>query len=182
MSKAGVFLADGMEEVECLAVVDMLRRGGVDTVMISVMGNRLVTGAHGITVLADAVFEEADFSDCDLLFLPGGVPGTPNLASHEGLRRLLREFAAAGKRLAAICAAPSILGGLGLLEGRTATCYPGWEKKLNGAVHTVQGVVTDGTVTTARSVGFAVDMGIELVRLLEGEETALAVREAILHP
>lgn len=182
MSKASVFLADGMEEVECLAVVDMLRRGGVDTVMVSVMGNRMVTGSHGVTILADAIFDEADFSDCGLLFLPGGVPGTPNLAAHEGLCRLLREFAVSGRRLAAICAAPSILGGLGLLEGRTATCYPGWEKKLTGAVHTEQGVVTDGTITTARSVGFAVDLGIELVRLLEGEEKARAVREAIIHP
>lgn len=182
MSKAKIFLADGMEEVECLAVVDMLKRGGAETEMISVMGRKAVTGSHGITVLADRIFEEADFSDTDILFLPGGVPGTPNLAAHEGLTALIREFAAADKRLAAICAAPSILGDMGLPEGRTATCYPGFESHLTGANYTSQGVITDGNITTARGVGFAIDLGPELVRLLEGERVSQRVKADIRHP
>lgn len=182
MSKVSVFMADGMEEVECLAVVDMLRRGGVETETVSVMDSLWVAGSHGITVKADKLFAEGAFADSDLLFLPGGVPGTPNLAAHEGLCALLKEFAAGGKRLAAICAAPSVLGGLGLLEGKKATCYPGWEEKLTGAQCTGAGVVTDGTVTTGRGVGFAIDLGLELVRLLEGEERFLEVKAAIQHP
>ena len=182
MSKVSAFMADGMEEVECLAVVDMLRRGGIEVQTVSVMGRRQVVGSHQIEIGADRTFEEADFADSELLFLPGGVPGTPNLAAHEGLCGLLREFGSKGKRLAAICAAPSVLGGLGLLEGKTATCYPGWEDQLAGAVYTRQGVITDGNVTTARGVGFAIDLGIELVRLLAGEEKAAALKESIQHP
>ena len=182
MSKVSAFMADGMEEVECLAVVDMLRRGGIEVQTVSVMGRRQVTGSHQIEINADCIFEEADFSDSDVLFLPGGVPGTPNLAAHEGLCGLLKKFAAEGKRLAAICAAPSVLGGLGLLEGKTATCYPGWEDQLLGASYTRQGVVTDGNNTTGRGVGFAIDLGIELVRLLAGEEKAASLKESIQHP
>lgn len=182
MSKASIFMADGMEEVECLAVADMLIRGGVETELVSVMGRLMVAGSHGITVMADKLFEDADFSDRDLLFLPGGVPGTPNLAAHEGLCGLLTEYVAAGKRVAAICAGPSVLGGLGILKGHKATCYPGWENKLTGATCTGEGVVTDGLITTGRGVGFAIDMGLELVRLLEGGERSAEVRAAIQHP
>lgn len=182
MSKVSVFMAEGMEEVECLAVVDMLKRGGVETETVSVMDSVMVTGSHGITVKADRLFADQGFADSDLLFLPGGVPGTPNLAAHEGLCALLKEFAAGGKRLAAICAAPSVLGGLGLLQGKKATCYPGWENKLAGARCEKDGVVTDGLITTGRGVGFAIDMGLELVRLLEGEERFLEVKQSIQHP
>ncbi len=182
MSKVSVFMADGMEEVECLSVVDMLRRGGVETETVSVMGRREVTGSHNITVLADRTFEEADFEDTDLLFLPGGMPGTLNLGAHEGLCALLKKFAAENKRLAAICAAPSVLGDLGLLAGHTATCYPGFESRLKGAAYTRTGVVTDGLITTGRGVGFAVDMGLELVRLLEGEKKADTLKRDIQHP
>ncbi len=182
MSKASVFMAEGMEEVECLAVVDMLKRGDVETETVSIMDSVMVTGSHGITIKADRLFADGGFADSDLLFLPGGVPGTPNLAAHPGVCDLLKEFAAGGKRLAAICAAPSVLGGLGLLAGKKATCYPGWEKKLTGAHCVTDGVVTDGLITTGRGVGFAVDMGLELVRLLEGETRFLEVKQSIQHP
>ena len=182
MSKISAFLAEGMEEVECLAVVDIARRAGIEVEMVSVSGGRAVTGSHGITVLADVTFEDATFDESDVLFLPGGLPGVTNLAAHEGLRALLPRFAAQGKRLAALCAGPSVLGGLGLLRGRTATCYPGWEERLEGAHYTPQGVVTDGNVTTARGLGFAIDMGLELVRLLKDEEKAAEIKRAIQHP
>jgi len=182
MSKVNVFMANGMEEVECLAVVDMLRRAGVKVETVSVMERRMVESSHGVTILADKVFDETDFSDSDALFLPGGLGGTKNLAGHQGLCELLKNFHARGGRIAAICAAPSILGDLGLLQGKTATCYPGFEEHLAGAVYTRQGVVTDGNITTGRGVGFAVDMGLELVRLLVGEAAASELKAGIQHP
>ena len=118
MEKAYIFLADGFEEIEGLTVVDILRRAGVEIQMVSIMGRKELTGSHGIPVVADAVFEEVDFSDGTLFVLPGGMPGTKRLAAHGGLAAFLKEKNAEGKRLAAICAAPSVLGGLGLLEGR----------------------------------------------------------------
>ena len=182
MSKVSVFLAPGLEEVECLAVVDVLRRGGVEVQLISIGETPEITGSHHITITADVCFDNASFADSDCLFLPGGMPGTANLGQHAGLTALLKAHAAAGKRLAAICAAPSVLGQLGLLEGRRATCYPGWESKLTGANCTGEGVVTDGPVTTGRGLGFAIDLGLELVSLLESPEKAAAVKAAIQHP
>ena len=110
------------------------------------------------------------------------MPGTENLYAHQGLCELVRRFAAEGKRVAALCAAPSVLGRLGLLEGRTATCHPGWEDKLLGAEYTRQGVVTDGSITTGRGVGFAIDMGLELVRLLKGDDFAADLRRRVQYP
>jgi len=182
MSKVSIFMANGMEEVECLAVADMLKRGGVEVETVSITEDRAVTSSHNVTILADKIWTEADCAYADLLFLPGGMPGTTNLGAHEGLCELIKAFDAAGKRVAAICAAPSVLGQLGLLQGRQATCYPGFEDQLTGAAYTRQGVVTDGHITTARGVGFAIDMGLELVRLLQGEDVFAQVKGSIQHP
>lgn len=150
MSKLYAFVADGMEEVECLAVVDIARRGGIQVETVSIMGRREVTGSHSITILADQLFEETDFRAGDTLFLPGGGQGVENLTAHAGLAALLKAAAARGDRIAAICAAPSVLGGLGLLEGRTATSYPSWRDKVPCGQWTMEGVVTDGPFTTGR--------------------------------
>lgn len=173
------FLATGLEEVECLAVVDILRRGGIEVKLVSVTGELLVTGSHHIAIQADALIEDVDVSKAELLFLPGGVPGTPNLAACETLCAWLKEFDAEGKGLAAICAAPSVLGQLGLLQGKRATCYPGFEDQLTGAAVVGDGVVTDGNVTTARGLGYAIDLGLELVKRLAGAEKAQAIKDAI---
>ena len=178
MAQVYAFLADGMEEVECLGVCDVLARAGVEVKLVSVMGRRQVTGSHGFTVTADALFEEIT-DDADVLFLPGGLPGADHLRDHEGLAAMLKAYGAAGKRLAAICAAPGVLGGLGLLEGRRATCFPGFEEKLAGAVCTGEGVVTDGPVTTGKGMGWSLDLGLELVRLLIDGETAEALKKKI---
>lgn len=122
----------------------------------------------------DLEFSEADFSDADVLFLPGGMPGTRNLAAHEGLCGELLKADKAGKRLAAICAGPSVLGGLGILEGRKATCYPGFEGELKGAEYTRQGVVTDGNVTTARGLGYALDRSLVAMLLVFTMSISLA--------
>lgn len=179
MSKVYAFLADGLEEVECLAVVDVLRRSGVETTLVSVTGKREVTGSHGIQLKADALFEEGNPDEADVLFLPGGMPGTNNLKAHKGLAAAMERANKQGRRIAAICAAPSILGSMGMLKGRTATCYPGFESQLTGVSYTSQGVVTDGNITTARGLGFALDMGLELIRLLQGPQQAKKIAAAI---
>lgn len=179
MDKVYAFLAEGLEEVECLSVVDVLRRSGVDVTMVSITGATEVTGSHGIRFMADALFGDVDPDGADVLFLPGGMPGTENLKAHEGLRTAISRANKQGRRVAAICAAPSVLGQMGLLKGRTATCYPGFEGQLTGVSYTSQGVVTDGNITTARGLGFALDLGLELIRLLQGPQQAQKIASSI---
>ena len=173
------FLADGLEEVECLAVVDVLRRSGVEVTLVSVTGSREITGSHNIRFQADALFEEVNTDEADVLFLPGGMPGTKTLQAHAGLAAAIGKANKQGRRIAAICAAPSILGSMGLLKGRTTTCYPGFEDQLTGVSYTRQGVITDGNITTARGLGYAMDMGLELIRLLQGPQQAEKIKEAV---
>lgn len=179
MAKVYAFLAEGLEEVECLAVVDVLRRSGVEVTLVSVGETKEIVGSHGIRLTADALFEETNPDQADILFLPGGMPGTKNLQAHQGLAEAIRKAAKQGRRIAAICAAPSILGTMGLLKGRTATCYPGFEDMLEGASYTSQGVITDGNITTSRGLGYALALGLELIRLLQGPQQAERIREAV---
>lgn len=180
MAKVYAMIADGTEEVECLAVVDILRRSGVETVLVSAGKGRDVVSSHQVKIQADATVDETDFSDGDVIFLPGGMPGSENLSACEKLIDALRKADEDGRRIAAICAAPGVvLGRHGFLQGRTATCFPGFEKEFQGGEYTRQGVVTDGNITTARGMGFAIDLGIELVKLLVGEEAAEDVKGKI---
>ncbi len=181
MRKAFVFLADGFEEIEGLTVVDILRRAQIDTQTVSVMGRKQIQGSHGITVLADRLFEEISGEEAQLLVLPGGMPGTLHLGEHEGLRALLKEADAQKKRIAAICAAPSVLGALGILQGREAVCYPGFEEKLAGAKTGTQPVAVSGHVTTSRGMGTAIDFALELVRQLRGEQEAETLARSIVY-
>ena len=180
MAKVFAFLAEGLEEVECLAVVDVLRRAGVETRLVSITGNRMVTGSHNITIQADALFEEVNPDEADLLFLPGGVPGTPNLKAHEGLAVALVKANKQGRRVAAICAAPSILGELGLLEGRRATCFPGFEETFpEGAYAGEKRVVVDGNIITASAMGQALPFALAILNDIAGEVAVAKVREGI---
>lgn len=133
MKRVSVFLADGFEEIEGLTVVDILRRAGVQVDTVSVTGDRMIHGSHQIDVQADFLFEEMDFTQTDMLVLPGGMPGTKHLMEHRGLRSLLQAYDEQGQYIAAICAAPGIFGKLGFLKGRKACCYPSFEEKLEGA-------------------------------------------------
>ncbi|MDO5344340.1 MAG: DJ-1/PfpI family protein [Lachnospiraceae bacterium] len=180
MEKVYVFLADGFEEIEGLTVVDVLRRGKVDTVTVSVSGKQLVMGSHKIPVMADCIFEETDLSDGSLYVLPGGMPGTIHLDEHQGLTSLLADAKSQGKRLAAICAAPSVLGRLGLLKGETATCHPGFEDKLEGADVTENTVEVSGQITTSRGMGTAVPFALKLLEQLRGTEAAEQVRTGLV--
>jgi len=179
MSKVYVFFAEGFEEIEALTVVDMLRRVNVETVMVSVGAERIVKGAHNIPVVTDGLFAEFSYEDGTMAVLPGGMPGTNHLMAHEGLKKVLLSYHEAKKYLAAICAAPSVLGMNGLLEGRHATCYPGFEEKLLGAKALPDAVVMDGTIITSRGMGTAISFGATLVSVLAGEETAEELLKAI---
>ena len=179
MSKVNVYLADGFEEVEGLTVVDLLRRAGIETDMVSIMGRKEITGARKIPVLADKLFEEQD--DPDVIVLPGGMPGTLHLKAHEGLADLIRKADKEGKLLAAICAAPTIYGEMGLLEGKNATCYPGMEDKLLGANWQEQPVGVDGNFVTSRGVGTAIAFALTLVTILKDEETAKSLANSIVY-
>ena len=179
MAKIYAFMAPGMEEVECLAVVDVLIRGGMEVNLVSITDSLEVTGSHHVTVKADCLLKDVDWEGADAFFLPGGLPGTTNLGACKPLCDNLVKAFEAGKRLTAICAGPSVLGGLGILKGKTATCFPGFEDKLEGAEYTRQGVVTDGTVTTARGLGYALDLGLELLGLLDSRENAAKIKASI---
>lgn len=180
MKKVSVFFADGCEEIEALTVVDILRRAGVCTEMVSVTGELKVTGAHNIGIQTDVLFEGAGFSDAEMLVLPGGMPGTLHLQEHEGLRALLCAYHEKNKYVAAICAAPSVLGGLGILEGRKACCYPSFEEKLLGAEVVMEPVVRDGNVITGRGMGTAIPFALKLTEALYGSEKAEEIRKSIL--
>lgn len=170
--KVYIFLADGFEEIEGLTVVDIMRRAKIDVETISITGQKQINGAHKIIVEADRLFEETDFSDGDMLVLPGGMPGTLNLKEHEGLRNLIGEFDKKKKYLAAICAAPSILSELGILKGRKACAYPSFEEGLDCAQVVHEAAVTDGHVTTGRGMGAAIPFALKLTELLCGTEKA----------
>lgn len=179
MAKVYIFMADGYEEVEGLTVVDLLRRANIDITMVSLNPTKKVTGAHNIVTDTDIVFEESDFQDADLLVLPGGMPGTNTIMNHAGLDKLLKEFHAKGKYLAAICAAPTVLGQKGLLQGKNATCYTGMEEKLLGANVMDAPVVVDGTIITSKGLGTAIDFSLSIIKSLQGVETARKIADQI---
>ena len=175
--KVCAFLTDGFETVEALVVVDILRRADIKTDMISITGDINVKSAQGVIVQADELLDEYVFEGDELLFLPGG-PGHKSYYDCKDLLELLKEYNKKNNRIAAICAAPSILGNLGLLEGKKAMAFPGFEMQLTGAVIITapERVVTDGNITTSRGMGTSLDLGLELVRLIKGEELAEQLR------
>lgn len=175
-----LFMADGFEEVEGLTVVDLVRRAGIELKTVSVMGRIEVTGAHGIEVKADCLFEDMK-EPAEMLILPGGVPGTPNLKAHKGLQQLICKSAEQGIYLAAICAAPTVYGELGLLKGKKATCYPGLENGLLGAEVVYDNVAADGNFITSRGVGTAIDFSLRLVELLKNKAEADKIAKAIVY-
>ena len=184
MSKAYVFLATGFEETEAIAAIDILRRGHVDVTVVSVSDSLQVIGRSRLTVTADCMFGDAEklLGEADMLVLPGGQPGVTYLSRHKGLQKALEKAAKEKKQIAAICAAPTVLGQLGLLKGKRATVYPGLESELSGAeVDLEHEVVTDGNITTSRGVGTAVRFGLALVEILSGRSVAQEIRQEIVY-
>ena len=181
MSRLAIFLAAGFEEIEALTVVDLCRRSGLEIDMVSITEERRVTGSHGICVEADTVFAEAAFEQYEMLIFPGGMPGTKNLEAHGGLMEKLDTFFEEGKYIGAICAAPSVLGHRGILKGKKACCYPGFEEQLEGAEVTGTPVEKDGKVITSRGMGTAIDFGLAIVETFCGKEQADSLAKSIIY-
>lgn len=179
--KIAVMVADGSEPVEVIAPVDVLRRGGINVQLISVMPSDELTFAQNVKVTADAKVGEVDLMEFDGILVPGGSVGVENLAKNEKLTCALKDFMAQGKFVFSICAGPTILASLGLLEGRTATCYPGCETTFpNGVFPEKLGVYRDENLVTASGPGFAIDFGIECLRAVAGDSTADSVAKDML--
>lgn len=181
MSKVCVFFGTGFEEIEALTVVDILRRQGIDTKMVSVMGDQTVMGSHNIPVITDELLEEVDFGEVDMLVLPGGLGGTKNLEACKPLMEQVDAFVETGKAVGAICAAPTILGHRGHLKGKKAICYPGMEDQLEGAFVTYEPAVQDGNIITGRGMGCSIAFGLALLTYLTDSKVSAAMAEKIVY-
>ena len=180
--RLALFLADGFEEVEALTVVDLLRRADISVTTVSITDRREVTSSHRVTVLADTILDELNFDALNGLVLPGGMPGTTNLAACTPLTAQIRNFAADGREVCAICAAPTILASLGLLEGKPATCFPAREPDMRGAVLTHAPQTVTGNIITGRSMGCAIDFALAIVEHYQGRDAADQLKQAIAFP
>ena len=179
--KVGLYLADGFEEIEAISVVDILRRANIEVKLISIMGKKEVVGAHHVSVITDQLFENVDHEMVEMIILPGGGPGTEKLAAHIGLNQQIAKHVMADKWIAAICAAPTILGKLGLLEGKKAICYPGCEVQLRGAdVSSVARVLVDGKIITSRGPGTSFEFSLKIVEVLRGKDIANQLQEQMI--
>ena len=179
MKKVIVFLAEGFEEIEAISIIDVLRRAEVSVTTVSISKEKEVKGAHNVPVVADKLFDEVDFASYDMIVLPGGMPGAKNLQEHEGVIKQIEAFEK-NKQIGAICAAPMILGGMGLLKGKRATCYPGFEAELIEANITNEAVTVDGNITTGKGPAFAMQFALQLVETLAGKGTRNEVSNGLL--
>lgn len=175
-----VFLAEGFEETEAIAPVDILRRAGIDVKTVGIAG-RTVVGSHGIPITADMVAEDLTTDDMEMIVLPGGLPGTLNLEKNDMVKSCVNYCYDNNKYVAAICAAPSILGHMGLLKGRKATCSPGFSSELEGAEYTNESVTVDGKIITGNGAGAAIDFGLKIVELLADEDKAQKIAASMQH-
>ncbi len=181
MKKIAIFFAEGYEEIEALTVVDLCRRAGIETTMVSTTDSLTVTGSHHISVQMDQFLQDVDFTALDMIVLPGGMPGTTNLEKLPSLMEQVRSFHAEGKYIAAICAAPSIFGHLELTNSRIVCCYPGFEEALAGAEVSYESCVTDGNMITARGMGCAIDFSLAIIAALTDNDTKDDISTKIIY-
>ena len=180
MAKVYVFLADGFEDVEALIPIDVVRRGGVEVVTVSTTEFTQVESAHGVSIESDIQFDQSDYTDADLLMLPGGMPGASNLFAQEGVCEALKAQFAAGKKIAAICASPAVvLAPLGILDSKRATCYPGFGQALTNATSTADLVTVDGNITTGEGPAAAFPYAYELLTQLVDKATSDQIAEGM---
>ena len=179
MPKVVVLLADGFEEVEAIAIVDVLRRAEIETV-IAGLHSGPVSSARKVRVIPDTVIDTVSADDFDMIVLPGGQPGADNLNADPRVRDLLKSFDRKGKLTGAICAAPIVLAAAGMLQGKHATSYPSYKEKLGNAIYEERSVVTDGNILTSRGAGTALTFGLAIVERLVNKDKALKIKEAML--
>ncbi len=180
MGKVFIHLADGFEEIEAIAPYDILIRGGCNVITVSVMGRKEVKSSRGIRVIADELFEDINYKEGDIIILPGGMPGSKHLDEHKGLHKVILEYYNEGKLIAAICAAPMVFGHLGVLKGKSATCYPGMENELYGANTLNQSVVVDGNVITSKGAGTAAEFAFKILEILKGSKVVQDVKNKMI--
>jgi 4-methyl-5(b-hydroxyethyl)-thiazole monophosphate biosynthesis len=180
MKKIAVHLAEGFEEIEAVSIIDVLRRADLEVIVVSVGKTTEVKGSHGITIIADEIFTTLDYEFIDMIILPGGMPGSKNLNEHAGLREQILNFNESGKQLAAICAAPMVLGNLGVLKSKKATCYPGFENELHGAVVTADDVVIEENLITGKGAGVAIKFALAIVERFKGKEFADELKKKMI--
>ncbi|MBE5937259.1 MAG: DJ-1/PfpI family protein [Lachnospiraceae bacterium] len=181
MARVAVFMAKGTEEIEALTVVDLLRRKDISVDMVSIGDGVSVTGSHGIEIKTDKLIDDVDWDELEMIVLPGGMPGTNNLMACAKLVEQIKIFVEQGKKVSAICAAPSVLGVNHMLEGKKATCYPGFEDKLIGAEVVKEPVVVDGNIITSRGLGTAIDFSAAIIASLKSENDAKDILEKIIY-
>lgn len=180
MRKVAVLLADGFEEVEAITIIDYLRRAGINVFMTAVSGNATVDGAHKVTVKADIGINDLP-EDLDGVVVPGGMPGSSNIADSDTAIRLIQDMYEQGNLVAAICAAPAVvLGKAGILKGKNFTCYPGFESQVSGAKFSEDRVVIDGSLITSRSPGTAIEFSLALIEYLVDADTAQGIASGTL--
>jgi 4-methyl-5(b-hydroxyethyl)-thiazole monophosphate biosynthesis len=172
MKKIAVHLAEGFEEIEAISIIDVLRRAELSVTIVSVTENLEVTGSHGIKVFADMLFSNVNYEMIDMIILPGGMPGAANLNEHLGLREQILNFNESKKLLAAICAAPLVFGNLGILKNKKATCFPGYENQLHGAIATGENIEVSENIITGKGAGVTIDFALKIVEILKGKKFA----------
>lgn len=180
MNTIAVHLADGFEEIEAVSIIDVLRRAGFTVITVSVTGDTKVTGSHHIPVITDELIENINYNTIDMIVLPGGMPGAKHLNEHNDLKKQILKFNESGKPLGAICAAPLVFGQLGILKGKIATCYPGFEEYLEGAKITGEPTEVDENITTGRGAGVAIEFALKIVEQFKGKETAKNLAEKMV--
>ena len=176
-----VFLATGFEDIEAIAPVDIMRRAGLEVQTVSITGEEIVTSAHGVGIDSDLMLSEDDFSQAEMLVLPGGLPGSTNLDACKPLTEAIKRHFESGGPIAAICAAPLVYGHLGLLQGRRATCYPGVERELKGATYTAAIVERDGNIITGKGPAAAFEFGYTIVDFFLGEGASQPLRQGMIY-
>ena len=180
MAKVYEFMANGTEEIEALTVVDVLRRAGVECVTVSIYDTEEVLMSHGVRMICDTTIDKADFSDADMLLLPGGMPGSTNLNDCEAVRMAMLKQYESGKKLGAICAAPLVLGGLGILKGKRATCYPGVESQMTGAEYTRELYTIDGNIITGEGPAATLPYSFAILGMLGKSQEAEQLKEGMM--
>lgn len=178
--KIAVHLAEGFEEIEAISIIDVLRRAELEVLVVSVTGTLEVSGAHQIRIIADTLFEQVNYEELFMIVLPGGMPGASNLEAHVGLKNQIRQFDQANKHLAAVCAAPMVLGNLGILNGKQAVCYPGFEKYLKGAEVLTVPAIESGNVITGRGIGAVLEFALMIVKRAVSAEKSEEIARQIL--